>query len=406
MKSPSAKVSPMSLFIFYSSLFTSPKNQKQNSLKGNSKKECMKLYEYEAKEIFAQHGIPVPEGKAITNPDEIKGFEYPLVVKAQVLVGGRGKAGGVRIVQNEKQAKEAAKKILSMKIKGIPVKKLLVYPAVDIQKEYYLGFVVDRTSRRIVAIASSEGGVDIEEVAEKSPEKIAKLKIDPLIGLRSYHTVELGKKIGLEGKTLLHFSRIALQLYKICEKYDAELIEINPLAWSEQGFSAVDAKLNVDDNALYRQKFQPKEEEYTELERMAKEAGLSYVSLKGDIAIIGCGAGLVMASLDIIQKRGGTPANFLDVGGGANAENMKKALEIVTKQEGLKSIFINIFGGITRCDQIAEGIVEFAPEIPISVRMMGTNEEEGKRILKEHGYSASDSMAEAAEKAVELARAS
>lgn len=365
----------------------------------------MKLYEYEAKEIFSQHGIPIPEGKVITDPSEIKGFSYPVVVKAQVLVGGRGKAGGIKICQNEKEAKKAAEKILSMEIKEIPVEKLLVYPAVDIQKEYYLGFVVNRNSRRIVVIASSEGGVDIEEVAEKFPEKIAKLDIDPFLGLKSYQAVELGKKIGLEGKPLLNFSRIALRLYKICEQYDAELIEINPLALSEEGFSAVDAKLNVDDNALYRQQFKPKEEECTELEKMAKKAGLSYVPLDGEIAIIGCGAGLVMASLDIIQKYGGNPANFLDVGGGANAENMKQALDIVTRQQGLKSIFINIFGGITRCDQIADGIVEFSPKIPISVRMMGTNEEQGKRILEKHGYSVSDSMAEAAQKAVELVRA-
>jgi len=327
-----------------------------------------------------------------------------VVVKAQVLVGGRGKAGGVKICHNEEEAKEAAEKILSIEIKETPVEKLLVYPAVDIKKEYYLGFVVNRTSRRIVVIASSEGGVDIEEVAEKFPEKIAKLEIDPLLGLKSYQAVELGKKIGLEGKFLLSFSEIALKLYKICEQYDAELIEINPLALSEEGFSAADAKLNVDDNALYRQQFEPKEE-CTELERIARKAGLSYVPLDGEIAIIGCGAGLVMASLDIIKKYGGKPANFLDVGGGANAENMKQALDIVTRQEGLKSIFINIFGGITRCDQIAEGIVEFAPKIPISVRMMGTNEEKGKTILKQHGYSASDSMAEAAQKAVELAMA-
>jgi succinyl-CoA synthetase beta subunit len=362
----------------------------------------MKLYEYEAKEIFSQYGIPIPPGKVITNPSDITGFTYPVVVKAQVLVGGRGKAGGVKICHNEKEARETAQKILSMDIKGIPVKELLVYPAVDIKKEYYLGFVVDRNARKIVAIASSEGGVDIEEVAEKSPEKIAKLAVDPSVGLRSYHAAELGKAIGLQGKELTKFSSIALRLYKICEAYDAELIEINPLALSDEGFSAVDAKLNVDDNALYRQKFQPKKEEYTELERMAREAGLSYVSLDGDIAIIGCGAGLVMASLDVIQKYGGKPANFLDVGGGANAENMRQALDIVTRQKGLKSIFINIFGGITRCDQIAEGIVEFAPSIPISVRMMGTNEEQGKKILEEHGYSISDSMAEAAQKAVEL----
>lgn len=363
----------------------------------------MKLYEHEAKEIFSQHGIPTPEGRVISSSDQIEGSTYPLVLKAQVLVGGRGKAGGVRIAQNEKEAREAAEKILSMEINDIPVRKLLVYPAVNIQKEYYIGFVVDRNLRKIVAIASSEGGVDIEEVAEKSPEKIAKLEIDPFMGLKSYQAVELGKKIGLEGKILLEFAQIASRLYKICEQYDAELIEINPLALSGEKFSAVDAKLNIDDNALFRQRIQPKEEEYTELERMAKKAGLSYVSLDGDIAIIGCGAGLVMASLDLIQKRGGRPANFCDVGGGASAENMKQALNIVTRQEGLKSIFINIFGGITRCDQIAEGIVEFAPKIPISVRMMGTNEELGKKILEENGYHAFDSMAEAAQKAVELA---
>ncbi len=389
----------------YKAVSESSPHSTRKPLNAPSKRSPMKLYEYEAKEIFAQHGIPVPSGKVITDPSQIEGFTYPVVLKAQVLVGGRGKAGGVKICQNEKEAKETAKNILSLEIKGIPVKKLLVYPAVDIEKEYYFGFVVDRTSRKLVAIASSEGGIDIEEVAEKTPEKIAKIEINPTLGLRPYHALELGKKMGLEGKNLLSFTSIALKLYQICEKYDAELVEINPLALSKEGFSAVDAKLNVDDNALYRQKFEPKEEEYTELERMARKAGLSYVSLEGDIAIIGCGAGLVMASLDIIQKCGGRPANFLDVGGGANAENMKQALEIVTKQKGLKSIFINIFGGITRCDQIAEGIVEFSPEIPISVRMMGTNEEKGKSILKEHGYSAADSMAEAALRAVELARA-
>lgn len=365
----------------------------------------MKLYEYEAKEIFGQNGIPIPQGKVITNPSELEPGSFPLMLKAQVLVGGRGKAGGVKLAKTEKEAREAAEKILSIKIKGIPVRKLLVYPAVDIKKEYYLGFVVDRSARSLVAIASSEGGMDIEEVAQKSPEKIAKLQVDPILGLQSYEANELGRKIGLEGKALLQFSKIALNLYKICKKYDAELIEINPLAWSEEGFCAVDAKLNVDDNALYRQKFEPKAEEYTELERMAKDAGLSYVSLEGNIAIIGCGAGLVMASLDIIQKYGGKPANFLDVGGGANAENMRQALTIVARQKGLKSIFINIFGGITRCDQIAEGIVEFSPKIPISVRMMGTNEEQGKQILDEHGYHAFGSMAEAAQKAVEMAQA-
>jgi succinyl-CoA synthetase beta subunit len=365
----------------------------------------MKLYEYEAKEIFSRHSIPVPEGKVISDPSHITGCTYPVVLKAQVLVGGRGKAGGVKFCQDEREAQDVARKMLSMNIKGISVEKLLVYTAVDIKKEYYLGFVIDRNARKIVAIASCEGGVDIEKVAEESPAKIAKLEIDPGIGLKPYHAIELGKQIGMEGNLLLDFAAIAMKLYMIGEKYDAELIEINPLALSEKGLVAVDAKLNVDDNALYRQAFSPKEEEYTELERMAKKAGLSYVSLEGNIAIIGCGAGLVMASLDMIQKCGGKPANFLDVGGGANAENMKQALDIVTRQEGLKSIFINIFGGITRCDQIAQGIVEFAPKIPVSVRMMGTNEEEGKYILKEHGYSAFDSMAETAKKAVELARA-
>lgn len=365
----------------------------------------MKLYEHEAKEIFSRHNIPIPEGRVINDSSNITGFTYPVVIKAQVLVGGRGKAGGVKFCQDEKEAHLVAQKMLSMDIKGVPVEKLLVYTAVDIKKEYYLGFVVDRNARKIVAIASSEGGVEIEKVAEESPEKIAKLEIDPSIGLKSYHAIELGKQIGLEGNLLLDFASIAMKLYMIGEKYDAELIEINPLALSERGLVAVDAKLNVDDNALYRQTFSPKEEEYTKLERMAKKAGLSYVSLDGTIAIIGCGAGLVMASLDMVQKFGGKPANFLDVGGGANAENMKQALDIVTRQKGLKSIFINIFGGITRCDQIAQGIVEFAPTIPVSVRMMGTNEEEGKRILKDHGYNAFDNMAETAQKAVELARA-
>jgi succinyl-CoA synthetase beta subunit len=367
----------------------------------------MKLYEYKAKEIFSNYGLPVPQGLLVKDPNELKKFDFPCVLKSQVLVGGRGKAGGIKFADNLKEAQEKIEELLKLKIKELPVKLVLVEPKADIIKELYVGFVVDRAAKKNVLIMSSEGGVNIEETAQKTPDKVVKLEIDPIEGLQTFQLRNHAKKIGLRGKEMVSLAGIATKLYKVFKNYDAELAEINPLAQTPEGFLAVDAKLVIDDNSLYRHKDLKSEftksEEYTVIEKKAKDAGLAYVELDGNIGVIGCGAGLVMASLDTLKLYGGNAANFLDVGGGANAENMKTAMELVSEKEGIKSMFINIFGGITRCDEIAKGIVDFGPKIPISVRMLGTNEDEGKKILKDNGYSVSDTLEDSAKQAIELA---
>jgi succinyl-CoA synthetase beta subunit len=367
----------------------------------------MKLYEYKAKEIFANYGIPVPNGIVVRNSEELKDFEFPAVLKAQVLVGGRGKAGAIKFADNLEDAKLRIEEILEMEVKGLKVGAVLVEEKADIKDELYIGFVMDRALKKSVLILSAEGGVNIEEVAQKSPDRIAKHEIDPFAGLQMFQVRRLAKQIGLKGKTMLSVADITLKLYKVFKEYDSELTEINPCVVTPQGVIAVDAKLIVDDNSLYRHKELQEElgksEEYTEIEKKAREAGLSYVDLDGDIGVIGCGAGLVMASLDTIKLYGGDAANFMDVGGGANAENMKTALDLISQKEGVKSVFINIFGGITRCDEIAKGIVDFSPKKPISVRMVGTNEDEGKKILSDSGYSVSDTIEETAKNAIKLA---
>lgn len=272
-----------------------------------------------------------------------------------------------------------------------------------------MGFTINREAKAVTCILSSKGGVDIEQVARENPEDIAKLDIDPGTGLQQYHCRSLAKQIGLSGKAMLKVADMTTKLYKAFKASDAELAEINPLIlFNDAEVLAVDAVLNIDNNALFRHpEFKHEREtteEFTSLEKEARDAGLAYVDLEGDIGIIGCGAGLVMASLDILKQYNGEPANFLDVGGGANAENMRKALDIVMKKPGVKSIFVNIFGGITRCDEIAKGIVDISPKIPLSVRMMGTNQEEGIKILKENDYQVYDTMEDSAEHAVELAK--
>ncbi len=365
----------------------------------------MKLHEYQAKEIFASRQIPVQEGSLIETPDQLNQLKlpYPLVLKAQVLVGGRGKAGGVQLARDSEEAKKKASEIFQLQIKGVPVRKILAAAATEIQKEYYLSFVLDRGRERFAFMTSAEGGVEIEEVARKNPEKIFQRPVDPWRGFSPYEARLGGKAIGLEKGLLLQFAQIAERLYSVLRDYDAELAEINPLALTSSGLLAIDAKLILDDNALYRQKGFVQDEDLTPLEQRAKESGLAYVELEGNVAVIGCGAGLVMSSLDVLKALGAKPANFLDVGGGASTELMRKALSIVLAKKEVRSVFINIFGGITRCDEIARGIVEFAPQVPISVRMTGTHEEEGMRILRENGYSAFSSMEEAAFKAARLA---
>ncbi len=368
----------------------------------------MKLLEYEAKDIFVEYGIPTSTGIVIEDLDNLKAVLYklglPVVLKAQVLVGGRGKAGGIKIAKTEEEATSMAEQILSMEIKGLPVKKLLVCTPSVIEKELYVGFVVDRNKKKMTLLASTEGGVDIEQVAASTPERIHKVVIDPIIGLQDHEARNVARKLGYTGSDINALTSIIYKLGQIMQDKDAELIEINPLAITPNGFEALDAKLIIDDNSLFRHPEFANDmkdtQEFTAIEKTAKEAGLAYVELDGDIGIIGCGAGLVMASLDVVNHYGGKPANFLDIGGGATSENMKKALEIITMKDGIKSIFINIFGGITKCDEVAKGILEFNPPVPVFVRMMGTNEKEAKRILNDAGYELYGSMHEAAEAAV------
>ncbi len=344
----------------------------------------MKLHEYQAKEIFASYGIPIQKATVIDRPEQIDEvvLKYPVVLKAQVLVGGRGKAGGIKLAKDAAEAREKARAILGMDIKGEKVRRLLVAEAANIGAEYYLAFTVDRGAGRLVVIGSAAGGIDIEDVARTTPEKIAKMHIDPFMGFEPYHARELGRKLGFEGKLLLQFATIAFNLSRICSEMDAELAEINPLAVADGALLAVDAKLIIDDNATYRHDRLPKNEELTELEQMAKSQDLSYVELDGNVAIIGNGAGLVMSTLDMIAHFGGQPANFLDVGGGATTENMAHAMNIVLRKPGVRGLFINIFGGITRCDDIARAIAAQPPKVPMVVRLTGTNETEGRAILE------------------------
>ncbi len=366
----------------------------------------MKLHEYQAKEIFARYELPVQRGIVIERPEQVAalGLRYPVVIKAQVLVGGRGKAGGVKLAAGRAEAEEKARAILGMEIKGERVTRVLVAEAAEIEAEYYLAFVTDRGARRVAAIASAAGGVEIETVAQTSPEKIARSDVDPFLGFQPFQARSLGRRLGFARAQLDEFARIATALYRLYWAEDADLAEINPLALVDGHLLCVDAKLVLDDNAAYRHPDRPGSEELTALEREAREHGLAYVELDGDIAVIGNGAGLVMSTLDLLAHFGGHAANFLDVGGGASAEAMQTALGIVQRKPGIRAIFINIFGGITRCDDVARGIVRNPPRVPASIRLTGTNEEEGQRILRAAGIAAGLDADEAARVAVDLAR--
>lgn len=372
----------------------------------------MKLYEYEAKEIFLKHGIPVPEFRVVSTPEdalrtaeEIKGR---VVVKAQVLVAGRGKAGGVKLADTPEEAYRYAKQMLGSEIKGEKVNKVIVTKAVDIARELYLSIIIDRSMGQPVILSSPEGGVDIEELARTRPERILKIPVDPLIGLRDYSAREAARFLEL-GEQLKQAQDIVSRLYEVFVEYDCELAEINPLALSINGeLHAVDAKIIVDDNALYRhQEFSGdylRDLSYYEAE--AKKLNFSYVELDGNIGILCNGAGLTMATMDTVYVMGGRPANFLDIGGGARAEVVEKALSILLQHPKTEILFINILGGITRCDEVARGIVEAMKKNPVEkklvVRLKGTNEEEGRRILEEKGIYVFEFMDEAARKTVEL----
>jgi succinyl-CoA synthetase beta subunit len=375
----------------------------------------LKLQEYQAKRIFRQYGVPVPSGDVATTPAEARAFAERIggtvVIKSQVLVGGRGKAGGIKLAKSPAEAEEVAGRILGMDIKGLTVKKVLVDPAADIRQEIYLGMVLDRARRRVVVMASSEGGVDIEEVAATTPEKIFTLAIDPFLGLREYQARDLAISIGLPKEQFALFARVCQGLYAAYLACDANLAEINPLAVLGDGsLSALDGKMVLDDSALFRHAdlaAMRDEDDETLEEREARLNGLSYVKLDGQIGCMVNGAGLAMATMDIIQFFGGMPANFLDVGGGAQADKVAAALRIILSDSNVKAVLFNIFGGITRCDEVARGILqalrEVPTQVPMVVRLVGTNYEEGRAILAEAKMATAETLAEAAQKAVAAA---
>ncbi len=374
----------------------------------------MKIHEYQAKEIFAAHGIPVPQGEVAENVADAvaiaEKYGRPVMVKSQVHVGGRGKAGGVQFAENVEAARVWAQKILGMDIKGLKVNKVLITEAVDIVTEAYVGIIIDRASKAPVIMVSAAGGIDIEEVAAKTPEKIHKLAVDPILGLKAYQARELASKLYRDIGLIRQAADIIMKLYKVFWAVDASLVEINPLITTPDGkVLAIDAKLNIDDNGLYRHK---------EIEAMrdldaeepsevaAREGDLSFVKLSGNIGCIVNGAGLAMATMDLVKYYGGDPANFLDIGGSSNPQKVLTAMRIILSDSNVRAILINIFGGITRCDDVANGIVmayeELKPEVPIVVRLTGTNEKEALKILKKVDLESGETLDQVVKKAIEL----
>jgi len=376
----------------------------------------MKLLEYEAKEILAKYGVPTPKGGLATNATEARKIAQtlkpPVVVKAQVPVAGRGKAGGILFAESAEEVEKVAEKLLHTQIKGIPVRSVWIEEKVNAEMELYFGMTVDRLNKTYVVIGSTEGGMEIEEVAQKTPEKVLRFPVNPLYGFRPYHARQMAKRMGYSGSKLSTLANIFYGLYRAGIDYDAELIEMNPLVETSEGnFVAVDARIIVDDNALFRHpeyRERPLEGEFSPQEIEAAKNDLAYVKLDGDIGVIGNGAGLVMATLDAIQLYGGKPANFLDVGGGAPSDKIMAALRIVLSDPNVKALFINILGGITRCDEVARGVLQAKEKLginkPMVIRLVGTNEEEGRRILAEVGIQVLDSMEEAARQVVEIVR--
>ena len=375
----------------------------------------MKVHEYQAKDIFVEHGLPVPKGEVATSVEEAlaiaKKIGGAVMVKAQVHVGGRGKAGGVKYAEDLAAVEKHAKAILGMDIKGLKVEKVLITEAVDIDEEYYVGLLMDRASKKPMFIVSAAGGIDIEEVARTAPEKIHTLAVDPRYGAQAFQARHLAYSVSTDPAVVKGMTKALLTLYQIYIDSDASLVEINPLVKTKSGeVWAVDAKLNIDDNALFRH---PKieamrdlsEEDVGEVE--AKEAGLSFVKLEGDIGCLVNGAGLAMATMDLVKYFGGQPANFLDIGGSSNPEKVVTAMKIILREESVKAILFNIFGGITRCDDVAAGLLKAVEmldvPVPIVVRLTGTNEEEARAMLKGSKLYPAATMDEAVQKALELA---
>jgi len=375
----------------------------------------MKLFEYEAKNILREYGIAVPKGCIASNSDEAeviaRDIGKPVVLKSQILVSGRGKAGGIIPVSDAAEAKNTADKLISSTIKDIVVRSLLVEEKLDIVEQLYASVTVDRQARAYVVLVSTSGGVDIEEVARTSPDKISRHWVDSIIGLSESAVVKMVNQLNMNKDDAIRFAAIVNTLYKVAMDYDAELVELNPLVKTSAGeLVAADARIIIDDNAIFRHpEFEDRSwqrEEDTPREAEARKQKLAYVDLDGDIGIIGNGAGLVMATLDLVQVFGGKPANFLDIGGGAQVEIIKNGVMLVMSKPGVKAVLINILGGITRCDLVAQGVVEglkaSSVRKPIAVRMMGTNEKEGEEILRQAGIGSYPSMEEAANAVLKL----
>lgn len=373
------------------------------------------IHEYQAKEIFRKYGIPIPPGEVAATPEEAESiarrFGTTVVVKAQVHAGGRGKAGGVKLAKTPAEAREIAAKILQLRIKGLPVQKVLVTPAADIASEAYVGIIVDRASKKPVFMASPAGGIDIEEVAAKTPEKILRHPIDPRYGLRTYEAMQLAFFLYSDIRQVRAAAKILQQLYTAFSENGGSLAEINPLVTTPAGeVVALDAKMVIDDNELERRPDiaalrDESAEDASEVE--ARKASLTFIKLDGNVGCVVNGAGLAMATMDLVKYYGGEPANFLDIGGSSNPEKVVAALRIITREPNVKAILFNIFGGITRTDDVANGIVTAISQnplkIPLVIRLTGTNEEIAVKILEQHGMSAMTDMDEAVKKAVALA---
>jgi succinyl-CoA synthetase beta subunit len=378
----------------------------------------MDLLEYQGKQLFARHGLEVSDGRAVTTVEDAVAaaneIGYPVVVKAQVLIGGRGKAGGVKLADDEAQAREHASNILGLDIKGHIVRTLWIEHASDIATEYYASVLLDRSAKQPMVIFSVEGGVEIEQVAEESPEKLVRHHVDALEGLSREEAVEIATRGGADADVVEGVADALVALYEVWLQEDATLAEINPLIVTpERKVKALDAKVSLDGNALYRhpenQGLSDSENE-DPIERRAKEQGVQYVALDGDIGILGNGAGLVMSTLDVVAQAGGAPANFLDAGGGSDAAKVKQAVELILANDKVKAVLFNIFGGITRCDEVAKGLIaafgDIKPSVPFVVRLDGTNDVQGRELLQEAALPnvhAARTMNEAAEKVVALA---
>lgn len=364
----------------------------------------MKLYEYQAKELFKKNDIPVPSGKVAQTAEEAREIaaelDIPLAIKSQVLVGGRGKAGGIKFSENPDQAEELAEELLKLEIKGEQVNSILLEEKLNVESELYVSVVMDRSNKKPLIMASTQGGMDIEQVARETPEKLVKYHVNPLEEFLPYQAREIAIQMGVPNSLISKVAGFIWKLFAVFQKYDATIAEINPLVLTPEGLIAADGKFEVDDDALYRQRGLASQ-------TIEEKDEFAYVKLDGDIAVIGNGAGLTLSGMDMLKLYGGKPATFLDIGGGASQDNIARALNLVISNSNVKVVFLNVLGGITRADDVANGVVNVLKgsnrEVPLVIRLTGTNEEEGQKILTEAGVSYETSMEAAAQKAVEIA---